>query len=312
MNNMDYSLSDIAAATGNGNNDGFGNGAGAWWIVLFLIFAMGWRGNGFGGNDGGSNGGGSFGGFPYYAPYGIGGFPGMDGFETIQRQLDQGFTNLNTDLNQINTNVTSGFYNTNTSLLTGFGNTNLATANGFAATQRQLCESTDSINANINNNGYETRLLGVNMNSQLQQCCCDLRENLATDTCAITGAIKDTNYNMSMGNNAILQAMNSNARDIIDAQNANYRALHDEIVANRIEDKNAQIQAQQNQINALQLAASQERQNNLITQGFANEVDALYNRLSNCPVPSTPVYGRTPIFTCPSNNNGCGCGCGNF
>ena len=42
----------------------------------------------------------------------------------------------------------------------------------------------------------------------------------------------------------------------------------------------------------------------LPAQGFANEVDQLYNRLSNCPVPSTPVYGRTPIFTC---NNGCGC-----
>ena len=45
-----------------------------------------------------------------------------------------------------------------------------------------------------------------------------------------------------------------------------------------------------------------------IANGFANEVDQLYNRLSNCPVPTTPVYGRTPIFTC--NNNGCGCGCG--
>ena len=41
-------------------------------------------------------------------------------------------------------------------------------------------------------------------------------------------------------------------------------------------------------------------------QGMNQEVDALYNRLSNCPVPTTPVYGRTPIFTC--NNNGCGCG----
>jgi hypothetical protein len=55
------------------------------------------------------------------------------------------------------------------------------------------------------------------------------------------------------------------------------------------------------------LQASQVAQNAFISQGFANEVDALYNRLSNCPVPSTPVYGRTPIFTCP-NNNGCGCG----
>ena len=54
------------------------------------------------------------------------------------------------------------------------------------------------------------------------------------------------------------------------------------------------------------LKASQIAQNAFISQGFANEVDQLYNRLANCPVPSTPVYGRTPIFTC--NNNGCGCG----
>jgi hypothetical protein len=53
------------------------------------------------------------------------------------------------------------------------------------------------------------------------------------------------------------------------------------------------------------LRASQTAQNAFIAQGFANEVDQLYNRLNNCPVPSTPVYGRTPIFTC--NNNGCGC-----
>ena len=38
---------------------------------------------------------------------------------------------------------------------------------------------------------------------------------------------------------------------------------------------------------------------------LANEVDALYNRLNSCPVPTTPVYGRTPIFTC--NSNVCGC-----
>ena len=60
------------------------------------------------------------------------------------------------------------------------------------------------------------------------------------------------------------------------------------------------------QLTMADLRASQTAQNAFISQGFANEVDALYNRLSSCPVPSTPVYGRTPIFTC--NNNGCGCG----
>ena len=46
-------------------------------------------------------------------------------------------------------------------------------------------------------------------------------------------------------------------------------------------------------------------------QGLNDEVDALYNRLKNCPVGTTPVYGNQPIFTCGCNNTGCGCG-GNF
>ena len=56
------------------------------------------------------------------------------------------------------------------------------------------------------------------------------------------------------------------------------------------------------------LAASQTAQNAFIAQGLNNEVDQLYNRLSNCPVPTVPVYGRQPIFQC-NNNTGCGCGC---
>lgn len=41
---------------------------------------------------------------------------------------------------------------------------------------------------------------------------------------------------------------------------------------------------------------------------MGEEIDALYNRLNNCPIPATPVYGRTPIFTCGGQNTGCGCG----
>ena len=58
------------------------------------------------------------------------------------------------------------------------------------------------------------------------------------------------------------------------------------------------------------LAASQTAQNAFIAQGFSNEVDQLYNRLSNCPVPSVPVYGKQNIFTC--NQNGCGCSGNSF
>ena len=51
-----YSLSDIAAASGNRNNGGaFGDNSGAWWIIILFLFcfAGGW-GNGRSGLFGGS------------------------------------------------------------------------------------------------------------------------------------------------------------------------------------------------------------------------------------------------------------------
>ena len=95
---------------------------------------------------------------------------------------------------------------------------------------------------------------------------------------------------------ALQNTMNMNTRDIVDTLNANYRALHDELVANRIEDKNAQIAAQQNEINALRLSASQ-----------ANQNQYLINQLKPCPIPA--------YITCNPyqsvNYNGCN-GCGSY
>lgn len=74
----------------------------------------------------------------------------------------------------------------------------------------------------------------------------------------------------------------------------------------QVEAKNDRIAELQRQLSEANLSASQTAQNAFIQQGFSNEVDALYNRLSNCPVPTTPVFGRTPIFQC-NQNSGCGC-----
>lgn len=87
-----YSLSDIAAATGNGRNDGMWGGDGCWWIILFLLFGMfGW--GGFGGGFGG---------------YGGGGFnsPAGQGFATRSdidaalstRGIESGIQNISTQL----------------------------------------------------------------------------------------------------------------------------------------------------------------------------------------------------------------------
>lgn len=51
------------------------------------------------------------------------------------------------------------------------------------------------------------------------------------------------------------------ARDITENQNTNYRQLHDELVAYRMEDKDNTIAELRSQVNALNLSASQSNQN---------------------------------------------------
>ena len=133
------------------------------------------------------------------------------------------------------------------------------------------------------------------LSQQLAQCCCDNRlatanlgSDIAREACA-------TRTNDTQNTQAILNAVNNGVQSI-----------KDQICQDKIDSKNEKIVELQNQLNMATLKESQIAQNAFISQGFSNEVDALYNRLSNCPVPSTPVYGRTPIFTC--NNSGCGCG----
>ena len=106
---------------------------------------------------------------------------------------------------------------------------------------------------------------------------------------------------MAINTNGIQQTLCNNTRDIIENQNANYRALHDEITAIRIEDKNDRIAQQQNEINALRLAASQEKQNNYLVDQLAPK----------CPIPAfltcNPYTGQT--YTNGYGYGNCGCGC---
>ena len=191
---------------------------------------------------------------------------------------------------------------------------NYVLATDFATIERKLdginngiCDSTFALNNTVNNgffgvqnsltqgfSGLNTALLQGNyaLSSQLADCCCQTQR-----------AIDGVNYNMATNTCAITNNATMNTRDIIEAVNTNYRALHDEIVANRIEDKNAQITAQQNEINALRLKASQEAQNNY-----------LISQLKPCPEPAYVVNGPTPV-NFPTNCCGTFAGfntCGNY
>ena len=265
------SPADVAVLSGNtGNNNGYGFGDnGAWWIILFLIF--GWGRNGFG-NGFGSNGGGVADNYVLATD-----------FATIERKLDG-----------VNSGLCDGFY----AMAQQFSNTNQNIANSTASLQQTLCQGFSGVNQAIVSNGYETRL-GVNaLSSQLANCCCDIRQQISDCCCTTQRSIDNVNFNLSQIGCGITNTINNATRDLIDNQNANYRALHDEIVANRLEDKNAQIQAQQNEINALRLKASQEAQNNY-----------LISQLKPCPDPAYIVPNPNCCYNYAVTNNGC---CGNY
>ena len=279
MNYADGALSpsDVALLTNRNGNSGFGEGGWSAWIIIFLIFAIfGWNGNGFGnrGNGGtGSNGSGSV----------MDNYVLASDFATLQRQLSDGFSDLTSQTRYIQNGLCNGFYN-QAQLINGV-NTNIAGTT--AAIQQSLCQGFNGINQGLTTNGYETRNAIQGVSSQLAKCCCSLEKGQM-----------ETNYLNAQNTCALQNTMNMNTRDIVDTVNANYRALHDEIVANRIEDKNAQIQAQQNEINALRLSASQAAQNTY-----------LIDQLKPCPSPSYIV----PNPNCCFNYNvtgGCGCGTG--
>ena len=208
----------------------------------------------------------------------------------------------------INDNVTeirSGVNNIQTQLCNGFNDVQMGLANGFAgveagANARQIANMQQAFAA-------QTAVTqGMNdIGMSLQNCGCENRAGLA-----------DLKYTVATENCADRTAAYQNTRDIIDSQTRGTQAILDKLcqleldgVKAQVEAKNDRISELQTQLNMANLQASQTAQNAFISQGFANEVDALYNRLSNCPVPSTPVYGRTPIFTCNQQANPCGCGC---
>lgn len=100
----------------------------------------------------------------------------------------------------------------------------------------------------------------------------------------------------------------NNTRDLLTNQTANTQAILDKLCQLELDAKNDKISDLERQLTMANMQASQAAQTATLQLGQTAEVDALYQRLKDCPVPTIPVYGRTPIFTC---NNNCGCG-GNF
>lgn len=262
---------DIAAVTGNGNNGMFGD-SGAWWIIILFLFVFcGWGGNGWN-NRGGS---GDSGALDNYVL--------ASDFATLQRQIDSATSSLERKGDAINSGLCDGFYAMNTTALNGFSGINQNMSNGFAQAELSRANGQASLMQQMNTNNITAMQNANAIQSQLAQCCCDNRE-----------AISGVNYNMAMNSNAIQQEINNgfcqtnynnvnNTRDIIDNQNSNARAILDALNAQQLAAKDAKIAEQNQQIFGLQLAASQQAQNNYLVQ-----------TLKPAPVPSFPagqLYG---------------------
>ena len=266
-----------------GGNGGFGGWGSDIWLILIVLLAFG----GFGGYGGGFGGGMGYD-FPWL----------LNGQQGINANTNAGFNQAATQsaISALQNSVTSGF-----------GDVQL----GIAGVNQNICQTGNSVVSAVTN-GFSNAETGANarqmanmnqiygLSSQLAQCCCDNRLATAQTQALVQSENCEDRY-----------AAAQNTRDIIENANRNNQAIIDKLNQLELDGKNNRIAELERQLSAATLNASQTAQNALIQQGFSNEVDALYNRLNSCPVPTTPVYGRTPIFTC--NNQptfGCGCGCG--
>ena len=239
---------------------------------------------------------------PTYGGYGNGGFGGFggDGWWIILLLLfagggwGNGFGgfgggDLYPWMNQADI-TTSGFQTAATN--SAIASLQNSVTSGFGDIQTALCSGFAGVEAGANARQMADMQQNFALSQQLSQCCCDNKS-----------AIKDVQYTIATEGCQTRATSTANTQAILDK----LCQLELDGVKAQVDAKNDRIAELQSQLNMATLRESQTAQNAFISQGFANEVDQLYNRLSNCPVPSTPVYGRTPIFTC---NNNCGCDCG--
>lgn len=269
------SAADVAAVMNgnscNGNGFGYGFGEG-WWVIIILFALFGGFGRGFGGYGAGGYGG--------NCGSGCGCEGSVASVADVQRGFDnQGVTNK---LNGLENGLADGFYSMNSALMSGFNGVNTAIQNSAMNAMQNTFTLQQAIQADTVANMQNTNALAT----QLANCCCENRTGFA-----------QVGYDLATQGNAIQVAIANQTQALMQNQNDNYRALHDEIVANRMEDMKTENANLRSQIQTLNLAASQ-----------ANQNTYLVNTLRPCPQPAYVVANpfccnqqtTTQQFVCPS------------
>lgn len=268
----------VGYAIGRDSNNNNNNGWNDWsWIIALALIGGLFNNGGFG-----------FGGF--------GGGRGAVGGELSGWQLGRlattndvasGFSTseIMSDLNdiilgqaQMQNFINQGFAGLQTTITSGNANIISSINSGFAGVDRAVCTL-----------GYQNQTGFNALSREFADCCCKTQR-----------AIDGVNYNMATQFGGLNNTLCNLGRDIIENQNANYRAIHEELVASKLEAKNDRIAELQDKLYKADLRASQAQQSNYIT-------DTIINKLSPCPNPAYIVpnpnccynYGVYPT------NNGC-------
>ena len=273
---------------GYGGQGGFGFGGDWAWILLLLVLGGGWGG---------------FGGFGMNGAVGAG-IAGMDmlyPWMNNSQNINDGFRDA--QLHDSVTSVRDGISSLSTQLCNCCGDMQLGMANGFNGVNNSIFGAQTALSQQLNTNEI----------ASLNRSFAEQTANMQGFT-GVQSGIADTKFTIAQEECATRSASAMNTRDIIDSQTRGTQAILDKLCALELDGVKAQLaQAQrenvglQNAVNMATMQASQTAQTAQILAGQAAEIDGVYNRLKNCPVPSMPVYGNTPIFTC-SGNSGCGCG----
>ena len=271
-----------------GGNGLFGSGD-SWLGILFLI-ALCNGGFGFGGGFGGGYGNMMLG---YDFPWLLNGQNQINGNVNggfRDAQLHDSITSTRDAISALATQLCQCCGDMQMSVLNGFNGVN----NSIFGAQTALAQQMNANEIASLNRSYAEQAANTQGFTNVNAGVADLRYTVATEACADRAAVGDALQNVTMQNVNNTNMLATAIRDGI-------QSIKDDLCADRLE---AERRENANLRSELMYARGQASQ----VQQTSDIINGTYTRLSQCPVNSTPVYGNTPIFTCPQNvNAGCGC-----
>ena len=171
FNSTGYSLSDIAAVSGNNKNGNGGWDDSAWWIILLFMFAGGWgNGNGFGGGGRGCT---------------QEDIRAAVDQQTLLSKLDNQTYGLADSTYALNSSIMNGFHGVDTAIC-NLGYQNQQGFNGLAHQLADCCCATQR---------------------EIERGFCDVNYNMATQACDTRRAIADSTRDILDSNNANTRAI---------------------------------------------------------------------------------------------------------